>query len=122
MNTLQLFYWILALLKCVETDNWSIHGLWLDYSNGTYPSYCQNIDFNPHIVSDLIPEMKEYWHSCKDNDLTFWNHEWKKHGTCFNVSQYEYFNTTLNIFHNLNKSFDKYCYNSQTECMIKLLI
>ena len=34
---------------------------------------------------------------CLIYSLSFWDHEWSKHGTCSGLSQYDYFNDSINL-------------------------
>ncbi len=84
-------------------NHFAIHGLWPQYSSGGYPSICTDEPFDEQIIIDIgINEMNQYWPNIKSNidDVdydSFWEHEWTKHGTCSLLTQYEYFNTTLNL-------------------------
>jgi len=83
---------------------WTLHGLWPNNNDGTYPSNCNDsYPFDPSQVSTLVPQLNLYW----TNYLTgtgnsFWSHEWDKHGTCAMVlpplnSEYNFFANTLKI-------------------------
>jgi hypothetical protein len=40
---------------------------------------------NISLLNDIYDDLNEYWPSCKrkeKSNLSFWSHEWKKHGTC----------------------------------------
>ncbi|KAE8229992.1 hypothetical protein CF326_g5018 [Tilletia indica] len=71
-------------------DSWTIHGLWPDYCNGTYPANCDpsRADLQPLQVlrdaneTDLISYMNEFWVSDRGSTPDFWSHEWSKHGVC----------------------------------------
>ena len=80
---------------------WSIHGLWPQYSNNSYPSYCSNRKFDYSKLELLIDELDKYWYSTNgDKNETFWKHEWEKHGTCMfnNSDEFDYFKTALSLF------------------------
>ena len=70
----------------------SIHGLWPTFNNGSWPEYCQNIPFNTSI---LPQDISNYWYSSDGDNNLFYEHEWRKHGTCMNTSQSDYFNLAL---------------------------
>ena len=91
------FYYLSLLL---ENDNWSIHGLWPQNSKTDYPSYCRKVTFNIALLDPIMNQLKDNWYSDKGPDNIFWEHEWKKHGSCmFNESnEYDYFNNTLTLF------------------------
>ena len=114
----------LALKKCFN-ESWSIHGLWYDYMNGSYPQFCQNITF-PVLNNNLEKEMELYWNSCENKNKEFWNHELQKHGSC--IKQYvdpqltseEYFNITTLLFISL-EPFIPYLCDKINQCFINLL-
>ncbi|KAI9085213.1 hypothetical protein K1719_032846 [Acacia pycnantha] len=68
----------------------TIHGLWPDYNDGTYPSCCSRSDFDPKEISTLTKALEQYWPSlscgspstCHGTRGSFWAHEVVKHGTC----------------------------------------
>ncbi|MFS8028929.1 putative ribonuclease T(2) [Helianthus anomalus] len=67
-------------------EDFSIHGLWPNNLDGSYPSNCDPSNrFDGSKVSDLKSVLQEHWPTltCPSGDsLKFWRHEWKKHGTC----------------------------------------
>lgn len=132
----------LALLRCNSTSNFTIHGLWnddlkFDYFYNEYiltedddfyydykASYCTKEQFNLSQIIPLVPIMNQVWFSCYDtkqnryyySNVDFWKHEYEKHGTCFNMSQFEYFNTTLSLY--FNTSITEKCDYTKYECLI----
>ncbi|CAN6830299.1 unnamed protein product [Brassica oleracea var. botrytis] len=85
----------------------TIHGLWPDYNDGSWPSCCYRSDFNEKEISTLVDGMEKYWpslscgspSSCHGGKGSFWGHE--KHGTCSSPvirDEYSYFITTLNLY------------------------
>ncbi|XP_027097940.1 extracellular ribonuclease LE [Coffea arabica] len=82
-------------------SDFSIHGLWPNYNDGSYPSNCDpQAQFNPSQISDLTSRMQKDWPSlsCPSSDgLSFWSHEWEKHGTCSEsiLDQHDYFASAL---------------------------
>ncbi|XP_057823960.1 ribonuclease 1 [Cryptomeria japonica] len=84
-------------------SDFSIHGLWPNYDDGTYPSNCDNNSpFDPSQISDLRNEMSSKWESLacpSSNGQQFWQHEWEKHGTCSEnvLSQHDYFAAALRL-------------------------
>ncbi|GLT65492.1 hypothetical protein SLA2020_379230 [Shorea laevis] len=78
-----------------------IHGLWPNYKDGTYPQNCDpESSFDPSQISDLRSSLQMNWPTlaCPSGDgTTFWSHEWEKHGTCSELNQHDYFDTTLNL-------------------------
>ncbi|KAH1264586.1 Extracellular ribonuclease LE [Glycine max] len=83
--------------------DFGIHGLWPNYNDGTYPSNCDpNNPFNPSGISDLTSSLQSNWPTlaCPSSDgITFWTHEWDKHGTCSEsvLKQHDYFEAALNL-------------------------
>ncbi|KAL3501422.1 hypothetical protein ACH5RR_035871 [Cinchona calisaya] len=82
-------------------SDFSIHGLWPNYNDGSYPSNCDpDTQFNPSEISDITTRMQKDWPSlaCPSGDsLSFWAHEWNKHGTCSEsiLDQHDYFAAAL---------------------------
>ncbi|KAK2592345.1 Ribonuclease T2 precursor (RNase T2) [Conoideocrella luteorostrata] len=72
------------------SDSWTIHGLWPDACDGSYPAQCDSSRAYTDIegilssggASDTLDYMKQFWKDYKGDDETFWQHEWGKHGTC----------------------------------------
>ncbi|XP_062190097.1 ribonuclease 1-like [Phragmites australis] len=64
-----------------------------------WPQYCD--DGNPlqlWEIRDLVASLDKSWPtlSCKSGrSLEFWSYEWKKHGTCSNLEQHEFFEAAL---------------------------
>jgi len=80
------------LLGCpaTETKNinkrfFNIHGLWPDYWSG-YPSLCDNSTYyHPKFIdADLQGLLESHWSGLISSTKNFLNHEWTKHGTCWN--------------------------------------
>ena len=127
----------LALKRCSPSDGWSIHGLWLDYANGSYPSYCKKSKMTFEMPSNrLFKEMNNYWYACpsdvqkknqssREANIDFWKHELNKHGSCIKyyifptLSSEQYYNGTLQIFKGLAPVSTYLCQNG-TNCYISL--
>ncbi|KAL5062378.1 hypothetical protein RYX36_024115 [Vicia faba] len=91
----------------------TIHGLWPDYNDGTWPACCTKSRFDPKEISTLNSALEQYWpslscsspSSCSGGKGSFWAHEWEKHGTCSSPvfdNEYDYFLTTLNVYFKYN--------------------
>ncbi|XP_042510427.1 ribonuclease 2 isoform X1 [Macadamia integrifolia] len=91
----------------------TIHGLWPDYNDGTWPACCRRSSFNMTEISSFLGVLQKYWPSlscgspstCFGGRGLFWAHEWEKHGTCsFPVirDEYSYFLTALNLYFKYN--------------------
>ncbi|GAB2234248.1 hypothetical protein Droror1_Dr00003492 [Drosera rotundifolia] len=83
--------------------NFSIHGLWPNYADGTYPSNCDRSNsFHASEIQDLESRLDREWPSlsCPSSDgTTFWSHEWNKHGTCSEsiLNEHSYFQAALDL-------------------------
>ncbi|KAF2431450.1 ribonuclease T2 [Tothia fuscella] len=74
-------------------NSWTIHGLWPDYCNGSYPSSCdssreyKNLPkiFQENKLEWLMRYFKIYWKVLNGTDVDLWAHEWAKHGTCMST-------------------------------------
>ncbi|KAJ4980509.1 hypothetical protein NE237_031346 [Protea cynaroides] len=84
-------------------SNFSIHGLWPNYNDGTYPSYCDSSNpFDPTQIADLESSLQVSWPSLScpsSDDTSFWTHEWDKHGTCSEtiLDEHAYFSAALDL-------------------------
>mmetsp|Transcript_39136 Transcript_39136/g.55088 ORF Transcript_39136/g.55088 Transcript_39136/m.55088 type:complete len:248 (-) Transcript_39136:35-778(-) len=82
----------------------TIHGMWPENVDGTWPSSCTDepLDINGTILP-ILPELEQYWPNVKSSTKgkhhsQFWSHEWTKHGTCSGLTQKSYFQETLKHF------------------------
>ena len=79
----------------------TIHGLWPQYANGTWPASCSNEPLDIVTLYDLgVDRFERYWPNVKalwgePGFSDFWSHEWMKHGTCSGLDQEAYFKTAL---------------------------
>ncbi|PCH34199.1 base non-specific and adenylic acid preferential ribonuclease [Wolfiporia cocos MD-104 SS10] len=72
-------------------DSWTIHGLWPNYCDGSYPEDCdssRDYDDISTLLSDqgassTLDYMNTYWVSDDESNEDFWQHEWDTHGTCY---------------------------------------
>lgn len=120
-------FYYLTVQRCNSTSDWSIHGLWPNYGNGSYPEYCEpGVEYDPTVISDkTLHDMHQDWYTCRTDstDEEFWNHEITKHYTCvFDKSwtQEDYFSNGINLFMDSmhNDSVKDRCEHSGNECMI----
>ncbi|XP_057519588.1 ribonuclease 2-like isoform X2 [Amaranthus tricolor] len=94
----------------------TIHGLWPDYNDGSWPSCCTKSDFDMNEISTLCNALDKYWPSlscgssstCHGQKGSFWAHEVEMHGTCASPvirDEYNFFLTTLNVYfkHNITE-------------------
>lgn len=71
--------------------NFTVHGVWPEYNDGSYPSCCSGPGFDQGKINELTDLLQQYWPtmSCSSPKQcsgkktgSFWQHEWEKHGTC----------------------------------------
>ena len=84
-------------------DRFTIHGVWPEYLNATWPEYCTTEPLNLDQIESLVDQLKTEWtdHN-SDFPQRFWEHEWSKHGTCSDLNQYEYFSLGLKLHFQLD--------------------
>ncbi|CAN1236049.1 Ribonuclease 2, partial [Linum grandiflorum] len=102
---------------CCRGENspteFTIHGLWADYNDGSWPSCCGGSNFNEKELSTLLEPLNKYWptlscgksSTCHGVKGSFWAHEVEKHGTCSSAvtgDEYNYFLTGLNVYFKYN--------------------
>ncbi|KAL0489175.1 ribonuclease 1 [Acrasis kona] len=85
-------------------NNFTIHGLWPQRKDGSYPSNCKSSAgrFDYDQIESLATDLHHYWYDFKEDGTNFWAHEWNKHGVCATSleatnTQLKYFRTTLNL-------------------------
>lgn len=74
--------------------NFTVHGVWPEYKNGSWPSWCAR-DFNVEEIEGIMAQLFGVWPSFSGDTIEFWQHEWNKHGSCANMSELEYFASAL---------------------------
>lgn len=75
------------------SDSWTIHGLWPDYCDGTYPQFCDSsreyTDIRGLVTkfasAATLSYIDTYWVSNSGTDESLWEHEFSKHGTCIST-------------------------------------
>ncbi|GMS79256.1 hypothetical protein PENTCL1PPCAC_1431, partial [Pristionchus entomophagus] len=84
------------------TSQWTIHGLWPNFKDGSYPQFCDHQKFDEKQVQQLHEQMRTKWPNLFPHtpEAQLWSHEWEKHGTCSKTdplldSQFKYFNMSL---------------------------
>ena len=59
----------------------TIHGLWMENLNGSYPEYCSGSPFNVSELNPIKDQLTTFWTDFK-NATEFWKHEYNKHFKC----------------------------------------
>ncbi|XP_046848726.1 ribonuclease Oy-like isoform X2 [Xenia sp. Carnegie-2017] len=95
-----------------EVKTWTVHGLWPTLGDSDKPTECnRSWTFEEEKILDIETQLEKYWTSLEDNGensrISFWKHEWKKHGTCctdltYLDSEHKYFSIGLQ----LNQKYD----------------
>lgn len=115
------FYYLCLLVHKNSEDIWySIHGFWPQYNKTSYPSFCKKVEFDISKLNPIINDLNTYWKSGIEKNSDFWKHEYEKHGSCVftNMTEFEYFNKTLELYH---KAIDENLtekYSENGKCMI----
>ena len=68
-----------------SADAFTIHGLWPERADGSWPQYCGRSDsWTPADLAPLLPRLRAAWPSfgASADPAAFWAHEWLRHGTC----------------------------------------
>jgi ribonuclease I len=114
------YTYFLALQKCNKNSDYTIHGLWIDYYNRSYPQFCNNIPFKLEELKEFRENLDINWKSCYGESIGLWKHEWIKHGTCFypKMNLVNYFTKTLELFNKKKDTFNTKC--KEKECLIEI--
>ena len=76
-------------------DSTTIHGLWPDYCDGTYPQFCSNVSGIPEYTGEQIEAVmqkydpalyayyQKFFKDLNGDSASFMEHEYNKHGTCY---------------------------------------
>jgi ribonuclease T2 len=80
----------------------TLHGLWPNYDDGSYPSYCDDSNkfSTKNLEKSTLNAMDCEWLSLTNSNQGFWSHEWSKHGTCaldLLPTQEDYFQKALEL-------------------------
>jgi ribonuclease I len=120
-NKTKLYH--LALFKW--DNHYTIHGLWVDYSDGTYPSFCKDIEFDIKQLDPIKEKLMKYWELPKDHDKLeehLYKHEYRKHGSCMftHMTELEYFSKAIELYEKyvLSGKLDISRYNQGGKYMI----
>eukprot|EP01130_Rhizamoeba_saxonica_P006680 TRINITY_DN2663_c0_g1_i1.p1 TRINITY_DN2663_c0_g1~~TRINITY_DN2663_c0_g1_i1.p1 ORF type:complete len:254 (-),score=35.29 TRINITY_DN2663_c0_g1_i1:291-974(-) len=106
-----------CLKNAVGVDFFTVHGLWPERNDGSWPQFCSGQKWDPQQVEPLRADMNKLWPSFYGDFNSFWDHEWSKHGTCMAKDSvyvhdlFQYFNATIG----LRKTYDFYYILSQKQ-------
>ena len=81
-------------VQCTRPYAFVVHGLWPQYKNGGFPSNCES---NRRVPQSTIDDMLNIMPS---GGLVI--HQWRKHGSCSELSPDDYFAATKRAFNSLN--------------------
>lgn len=88
-----------GVFQCTASNLFfTMHGLWPENSDGSYPCTCTDETFDISKVKSIESDMNTYWPSLNGPNDTFWKHEYEKHGTCAEdlfPTEFAFFNGTL---------------------------
>eukprot|EP00026_Physarum_polycephalum_P015208 Phypoly_transcript_15839.p1 GENE.Phypoly_transcript_15839~~Phypoly_transcript_15839.p1 ORF type:complete len:206 (+),score=19.88 Phypoly_transcript_15839:234-851(+) len=90
-------YYALVLRWSPESSAFTIHGLWPESKDGSYPQYCSSKEFSTSEISDLTHTLNDVWLSADGDNSGLWEHEWDKHGTCSNLEIQTYFSRSIDL-------------------------
>jgi len=120
-------FYYLSLLK---NDNniycYSIHGLWPNFADDTYPSFCKKVEFDINKLKPIMKDLMDFWELPKDHNKeedSFWKHEWLKHGSCMflEMDELTYFKKALDLYLDImNKKLNIEKYKKGRSYMIPL--
>jgi len=89
-------------------DSFTLHGLWPNRNDGSYPQCCNNsYPFSYEEIAPIMSDVERIWYDTVhdvSNGTEFWAHEWSKHGTCAMIgdpsccsNEYNYFSTCISL-------------------------
>ena len=111
-----------------ENNQWVIHGLWPQYTLKNYPTFCKDVTFDINSLESIKDDLDKHWFSDTGDNQSFWEHEWKKHGSCMfdtddiTWNEFKYFNLTLKLYHEVidSKIIEKYSKDHKAKIPIDL--
>ncbi len=116
------FYYLALFRNESVPAQFTIHGLWPQSDLIDYPQYCHKVYFNKTVLDPIVGQMNIYWPSDEPDYYSFWAHEWEKHGSCLYtpMTEFEYFNTVLNLYYDAWYSgyVKQYCSLDWPQCLL----
>ncbi|KAJ8460904.1 hypothetical protein OPV22_033830 [Ensete ventricosum] len=105
-----------ACCRSNPLPEFTIHGLWANYNDGSWPACCSHSDFDIKKITSLLPTLEKYWPSlyCSSSSLCFggkglfWAHEWGK------ILIFLSYNTGIGCFFNI-------CYQKHGTCSCPII-
>ena len=93
-------FYYLSLKRDNNTKQWSIHGLWPQYSKTEHPTYFHNIHFDIDKLEPIITDLQTFWYDNESNSKEFWQQQWIQHGTFMftDCNEYDYFKQALSSY------------------------
>lgn len=89
------------VFSCTTSQqDFTMHGLWPNNVDGSYPCTCTNEQFNQNAIASILTQMNTFWPSLNGAAASFWAHEYTKHGTCAEdvlPTELSYFSTALKL-------------------------
>jgi len=91
--------WITNQNSNFNNTYFTIHGIWPQYYNNTWPQFCDKEQFNFTAIQNIRKYLEIYWTNFEKPE-ELWVHEFKKHATCAEndpllATEYQFFSTGL---------------------------
>lgn len=107
---IRLLYNFFLFSQFHDFDRFTIHGAWPTEIDGSWHQYCYGglPEFNETKIMTLEPRLKIDWPSKWESSYKFHEYEWAKHGTCANMTEFDYFSKILDTYdkYNINTLYD----------------
>lgn len=78
-----------------DGTRYTLHGLWPDRSDGSWPQFCSGPAFNATALQALQPRLEQDWPNAHGSSLALHRHEYARHGRCSGMSELAYFSSAL---------------------------
>lgn len=83
-------------------NSFTVHGLWPQRQDNTWPSFCNNsYPYRYSEIAGILHQLDVAWFDSLHghvNGSDFWSHEWEKHGTCAMVGDRSMIGSELGYF------------------------